>query len=87
MGRSTNESVSRPLKKTDDGKNNKDREPYHVPIPHLVAVANRKVPDTAGADCPGNRRNADKTDECEHRHARAYGDSFFQIHPENNLTR
>ena len=42
--------ISKELEDADDGENNEHRQPNHVAVAHLIAVADGKVADAARAD-------------------------------------
>ena len=75
------------LHNRDDSQNDDDGEPNHVPIAHLVAVADREVAKAAGANGACHGGDTDQADERDHRHARDAGDAFLQIYAENNFQR
>ena len=79
--------ISKELEDADDGENNEHRQPNHVAVAHLIAVADSKVADAARADRAGNGRNAHKADEGNHRHAGDARNTFPQIDAENDLPR
>ena len=87
MGRFPDYQVSDKLDSADNQKNNDNRSPNHVAVPHLIAIPDTEIAQSSGSDgsCHGRNSNqADKGDHCDTGNPR---DAFFQINSENDFNR